>query len=93
MDSDYYADKVGAMLMNHNTYEKVQTDSDLEKHNITTEDEADYITNFEHKTAICYGLPQIHKSSTIIKAIQEQKSTRFYIGWCKTHHGKQLISV
>ncbi len=38
-------------------------------------DEMDYLTNFESKTSNIYGLPKIHKSKSIIKAISEQKNT------------------
>ena len=44
------------------------TESDL------TDKEQDYLTKFECKTSTFYGLPKIHKSVTIIKAIQEQNT-------------------
>ena len=36
--------------------------------------EIDYLTNFQHKSSNFYGLPKIHKSKIISKAIDEQGS-------------------
>ena len=36
--------------------------------------EVDYLTNFQHESSNFYGLPKIHKSKIISKAIEEQGS-------------------
>ena len=39
-----------------------------------TEQEARYIAHFDHRTSHFYGLPKIHKSTQIMKAISEQQN-------------------
>ena len=39
-----------------------------------TKKETDYLTNFSCKTSNFYGLPKVHKSDVITKAIEEQNS-------------------
>ena len=39
-----------------------------------TKDELHYLTKFDSKEANFYGLPKVHKSEVIKRAIQEQKS-------------------
>ena len=42
--------------------------------NSSLKQEVDDLTNFQHKSSNFYGLPKIHKSEIIHKAIEEQSS-------------------
>ena len=42
--------------------------------NSLTEKEVDYLTNFSYRTSNFYGLPKVHKSGIITKAIEEQNN-------------------
>ena len=69
MDIDYYKENITLMLQDINTYKEVCENTDaitikciqnlLQKHNVTDDDETDYLTNFEWKTANFYGLPML----------------------------------
>ena len=45
--------------------------------NSSLKQEIDDLTNFQHKSSNFYGLPKIHKSEIIHKAIEEQSSEYF----------------
>lgn len=85
MNTDFYKSKCYEILNDPNTYQKITDNRD--KNTITkiktmlkkyehylTKDEMKYLTNFEYKTSLFYGLPKIHKSKIIIAAIEEQNS-------------------
>ena len=83
MDSSYYRDKL--VIADHlDSYTNMKADSNadeivitklralMEKHsNCLTEDEFDYVTDFNWKTSNLYVLPKIHKSKIIIDTIKE----------------------
>ncbi|OOZ57814.1 hypothetical protein [Solemya velum gill symbiont] len=85
MDSGYYMEKVEEQLKDTKYYKELQEPIDentmrkiqrlVSKHpNCTTEKEADFLTKFECKTSHFYGLPKVHKSSEIQKAVRQQNS-------------------
>lgn len=82
MDKSFYKQKISEML-NDSTYNQI--DNSLDKKTMTkikhligntdstlTEKEIEYLTKFEMKTSQFYGLPKIHKSELIAKAVKEQ---------------------
>jgi len=84
MDSDYYAEKMTNMLSDQDTYEELKQDTS--KHILSKikslvnqadipKDTCEFLTRFELKCANLYGLPKIHKSKCIMKAIEEQQSS------------------
>lgn len=75
------------MLSNVDYYQEIPTNDDkktmqkiknlLKRHKTTsclTEKEEDYLTDYEYKESNFYGLPKIHKSTTIKDAIKVQCS-------------------
>ena len=73
------------MLNDTTTYEKVSKNKDKSVMNhiksfissfssILTRNETNFVTNFEYKTSLFYGLPKIHKSQQIKSAIINQNS-------------------
>jgi hypothetical protein len=83
MDIDYYADKIRNMLADGNTYQELENNKDSVIFNKMknliglyqtqlTDKERDYLLNFEWKSSNFYGLPKVHKSASILKAVQEQ---------------------
>ncbi len=81
LDRSFYAAKIKEMLQDANTYKMIvgdQISSILTKvnklvseyKNNLTQNEIDYIKNFESKTSNIYGLPKVHKSKTIQDAIK-----------------------
>ena len=85
MDKSYYRDKMLEMLSDTETYVELdQNEDDLVMKNIkrlTRQYEheltnlSNYIQNFSWRTSNFYGLPKIHKSSTINNAVTEQNYT------------------
>ena len=86
MNKSYYKDKILELLNDPETYSEIPNNMDKKtmskinslvttnKSNLTKK-EIDYLTNFEYKTSQFYGLPKIHKSKLIQKAIEEQNSS------------------
>ena len=86
MNKAFYRDKLVIHdHLNSDTYERSHIDSDsntmaelrglIEKHkHCLTSKERDFICNFEWKTSEFYVLPKIHKSKSIISAINTQDS-------------------
>lgn len=85
MDTEYYKEKVHELILDENTYEKLEEDMDkqvmkrifllMSKYSSElTENEIKYITKFEYKGSNFYGLPKVHKSNLINCAIEIQKS-------------------
>ncbi|KAL5012387.1 hypothetical protein ScPMuIL_010938 [Solemya velum] len=83
LDTLYYKQLVMEQLNDHNFYERIESNKDktvmrdikkfLKKHHESfTNNEIDYLTNFEGKTSNFYGLPKIHKSKEIQDAIKQQ---------------------
>ena len=84
MNSSFYEQKINEILNDSETYLHVSNNSDktvinkikalVKKYeNILTTDESKYLTNFEYKTSMIYGLPKIHKSTIIQNAIKTQQ--------------------
>ena len=82
MDSDYYKEKIMHMLNDRDFYKHIPHNIDkttIRKIKETlnhyqdcfTKKEISYLTNFEYKTSLFYGLPKVHKSAIIIKAIED----------------------
>lgn len=76
MNKSYYIEKIETMLKSSKTFKKQSENIDNQNmakvkqlaskyKSILTSDEQTYIANFENKTANYYGLPKIHKSSSI----------------------------
>ena len=85
MNRNFYESKILEMLNDTETYREIPTNMDksvikkiknlAQKHNsYLTRDERKYISNFEYKTSVIYGLPKVHKSKIIQQAIKTQKS-------------------
>ena len=85
MDVDFYALKIQDHLKDEITYEKLQNNIDkevrkkmnkmLKKYEeCFTDNEFDFLTDFEHKTSNMYGLPKIHQSSEIENEVKNSKS-------------------
>ena len=85
MNKDFYASKITEMLNNNTTYNEINNDAIdksktqirnlVDKYNMCLkEEERDYLTNFESRESNLYGLPKIHKSELVKKAIQTQNS-------------------
>lgn len=83
MDKDFYCEHILSMLNDTDFYITTRDDFDTETRKIINdlihrydtclhEKEKDYLVNFVHKTSFFYGLPKIHKSGIIGKAIEEQ---------------------
>ena len=95
IDKSYYRDKMLEMLSDTETYVELDQNKDdlvmkkikrltrQYKHELTKK-EIDYIQNFSRRTSNFYGLPKIHKSSTINNAIKEQISL-LHTFFGKTH--------
>ena len=104
MDSSYYRDKlVIADHLDSDTYKKADSKADefvmaklralMEKHsNCLTEDEFDYITDFNWKTSNLYVLPKIHKSRIIIDTIKETDSPYLHIPIPSDLKGRPVIA-
>ena len=84
MDVDYYKRKVEEIIENRNNYEELERNKDddlmthiqkfIKKHEPElTKKEMKYLNNFNFKTSNFYGLPKIHKSEEIKKAIANQQ--------------------
>ena len=85
MDKTFYAQKMSDLLTDDSTYEligepanskiisKIKKLAEDYQHCLKKE-EIDYITNFEYKESNLYGLPKIHKSNVVKKAVNEQNS-------------------
>jgi hypothetical protein len=81
MDSDFYRDKIMDLLNDHLTYNKISDTTTTEanilkkiikltdKYNLLTP-ENKFLIKFEPKISYFYGLPKIHKSSSIIEEIK-----------------------
>ena len=85
MDCVHYEQMIYKQLEDKNTYKKVdpscnnksmRTNNALIKkyEKSFLKQEIDYLTNFQHGSSNFYGLPRIHKSKIISKAIEEQGS-------------------
>ena len=118
MDAEFYERKIKDMLHDTTMYEETDHNKDrktislirqliLNTESTLTDKEQDYLTKFECKTSTFYGLPKIHKSVTIIKAIQEQNTEYVHIDEvedlkfrpiiagpaCPTHRLSNLIDI
>ena len=85
MPKDYYKDKIEQILADTSSYKETTQKAEesairkvkilTTKHKFElTDDERDYITNFESKTSNIYGLPKVHKSHTIMNTVQENST-------------------
>ena len=85
MDLEYYRTKIQDMLDNETNYRHIDENIDKKitakirklcsKYNtILTKKEQDYLIDFNSKTSNFYGLPKVHKSEEIKKAIEIQKA-------------------
>lgn len=85
MNTDFYKNKVMDILNDEETYKKIPHNRDQNTmhkikitinnySNILTKDEIRYLTQFEYKTSLFYGLPKIHKSKLIINTITRENS-------------------
>ena len=89
MDSAHYEQVIYKQLEDKNTYnvtikhlvtscnnEAMRANNALIRNNKNSflKQEVDYLTNFQHKSSNFCGLPKIHKSEIIHKAIEEQVS-------------------
>ena len=86
MDSAHYEQMIYKQLEDKNTYnvtikhlvtscnKTMRANNALVKkyENSFLKQEVDYLTNIQHESSNCYGLPKIHKSEIIPKAIEEQ---------------------
>ena len=106
MDAVFYERKIKEMLHDKTMYEETYHNKDRKTislikqliSNTESDKEQDYLTKFECKTSIFYGLPKIHKSVSIIKAFQEQNTEYVNIGEiegpaCPTHRPSNLIHI
>jgi len=86
MDKDYYRKLIMDQLTDATYYQELPKNIDrkttLKIDNLIkdcesklTDNESKYLTQFEVKSSLIYGLPKIHKSKEIQNAIQDQKST------------------
>lgn len=86
MNTDFYCEHIHSMLNDVEFYTTASEDFDTETRKIINDliqtydsclhdKEKDYLVNFIHKTSFFYGLPKIHKSTIIGKAIEEQNDT------------------
>ena len=86
MDLNYYKEKIKTILNDSQSYENIHSNIDktvmnkikkiTEKYKgILTEQECKYLSSFESKTSLFYGMPKIHKCESIINAIKCQKKT------------------
>lgn len=87
MDAEYYKGKILEMLNNNEFYCEISECNDkktiqkvkrlLKDHqassNIATK-EVDFLTDFDFRESVFYGLPKIHKSKTITNAIKMQNN-------------------
>lgn len=84
MDTDFYEQKIHTLLNNKDTYKRIPKNIDKETlmkinqlihkyGDILTEKEKDYLTNFDFENSTFYGLPKIHKSEEIIRAVSSQE--------------------
>ena len=85
MDAIYYKQKIEDMLNDERTYKRISNEKEHDAKKILekftkkydkslTKDEQKYISNFDMRTSNLYGLPKIHKSKSIIDAINQQRS-------------------
>ena len=85
LDANHYRQMVRAIFDDPAYFEPCQSDQSKEiflqitslcrKYtNNLTKDEVKYLTRFDSKEANFYGLPKVHKSEMIKKAIEDQKS-------------------
>ena len=83
MDRDYYEEKILEMLTDSSTYQEIPSNKDKETlaklHQLIckyashlTDKEKDFLTKFENRSSLFYGLPKIHKSEEIINAVRTQ---------------------
>ncbi len=117
MDRQFYSDKIRDMLGDTTTYKIIDTNIDrstmnkikalIDKYDCCTDKERNYLTTFDYRTSQFYGLPKIHKSQLIIKAIEEQNCEYIEISnpadlqfrpivagpTCPTHRLSHLIDV
>ena len=85
MDTTFYVDKVSELLNDKDTYieipknidrtsiNKIKKMANIYKDHLTR-DEIQYLTNFEFRTSLFYGLPKIHKSKIIIETVKHINS-------------------
>lgn len=87
MDANYYENKITQMLSNGEFYEEIPENQDrrtmqkvknllLQHKEISsvTDKEALFLTDFEYRGSVFYGLPKIHESKLIREAIKIQNS-------------------
>ena len=86
MDRDFYENKISTMLKDTDFYlriSKTQENKTMSKiknlvngplSECMTNKEKDYLTNFEARESLFYGLPKVHKSTIIKTAIENQNS-------------------
>ena len=83
MDSNYYKEKIMALLNDETTYKEINNEN-IEKEifikikrlvrkyaDHLTEKETEYLTNFEYKSSNIYGLPKVHKCNKILSNSQQ----------------------
>ncbi|XP_047138241.1 uncharacterized protein LOC124814495 isoform X1 [Hydra vulgaris] len=64
----------------------------IAKHKCLTQNEIDYITNFEWKSSTFYVIPKIHKCNEIIKKVQESSSLFIEMKPPKDLKGRPIIA-
>lgn len=91
LDTDYYERKMSQMITDSTTYRKTESaeteDNIMKKvkHLVTkydkrfTKEECKYLSDFEHKTSLLYGLPKIHKSKAINCEIETKNNSYIHM--------------
>lgn len=85
MNTEFYRSKMLMMLQDTTTYKKTHEARDKETmtkimllcnkyRDILLKPEIDFLHRFEYRTSNLYGLPKVHKSDLIKKAIEEQST-------------------
>ena len=85
MDRQFYILKIMDLLKDKDTYVEIPNNIDRQtinkikktvnkyKNNLTKE-ESKFLTNFEYRTSLFYGLPKVHKSTLIIQTVKDSNS-------------------
>ena len=83
MNSEYYCKHILCMLNDEELYVPISANTDNTTRKLINElvtqyeeclckEEVNYLTKCSHNTSFFYGLPKIHKSTIVSKAIKEQ---------------------
>lgn len=86
MDKQFYIDKMNVHTEDSSTYKTIPSNNDTKimnkikkltdkYHHNLTDQEIDYLLNFETKTSNLYGLPKIHKNESIKNQIHNSSSS------------------